>query len=676
MKTFYFCLALVSFCFTNAFADTTVQDGILDLRDKDLSELTNIKLDGEWDFYWMQLLYSNDFVKNPNLVKEKTIVPGDWNEKTVDKQKFSYIGYATYRSIILLDTCGQKLAIKISNLSSASRLYVDGNLLFEAGKVGTNKSASAPGYKPGVYSFVPVSDTVEIIFQISNFHHARGGYWYNYTRFGTEENIRKADHNRTNFNFFLVGALLLFSVFMITIFIQNSTFAYTIYFSFVCIAIAIRSLVIDDILILEVFPHIPWHLIIRLDYFTMPFGIIAFLLFFLQYFPKEFNKIVLKSLIIYGVILIVFLFVTPTIVFTKFINAYLIHFFISLVYVVFVIIKAFIKKREGALVFLIGLSVVLYAFTNDLLYNKEIINTGYKASFGFMGFFAVMIYMVSSKYCRNYSKTVSLSKNLEILNNQLEQRVTDRTKKIEEQNSLLNEQKNEIEKINETKDKFFAILAHDLRNPIGAIYQVSELLLSQIDNYTLDELKEYLIHIHKASGETSDLLENLLQWALLQKGGLELSPTTFSISQIISKNILLLKGNSRQKNIKIKPPVNSNLECYADEKMITVVVRNLIHNAIKFSPDNSVIDINAEIIGDSLRISVKDRGIGIAKEQQDLLFKVKNKKHAIGNSTESGTGLGLVLCKEFVELNKGEIWVESELNQGACFYFTIPITYK
>ena len=243
---------------------------------------------------------------------------------------------------------------------------------------------------------------------------------------------------------------------------------------------------------------------------------------------------------------------------------------------------------------------------------------------------------------------------------------------ITAQKEEITAQRDEIEELNNTKDKFFAIIAHDLRNPLSGIYRLAEIMNNDFEFLDGKKLKSYISMIYNSTQKAYELLENLLQWAMVQKKSIKNVPSTFDIKDVVLQNIELLSNASNQKNIDVNFTGNKNYMVFADKEMINTVIRNLLHNAIKFSGKEGSIDFSIVKDESFWKVAVKDTGIGISADDQKLLFDLKHEKKSIGTSKEKGTGLGLVLCKEFVELNGGKIWIESELQSGSTFFFTVP----
>lgn len=229
-----------------------------------------------------------------------------------------------------------------------------------------------------------------------------------------------------------------------------------------------------------------------------------------------------------------------------------------------------------------------------------------------------------------------------------------------------------LKHLNNTKDKFFSIIAHDLRSPFNAIMGFSELLAEQIREKNYENIEEYADIIQNSSQRSMDLLKNLLDWARLQTGKIEFKAVDFSLNDIVTETIALLNDAASQKSIQILNTINQEIKIHADPSMMGTILRNLISNAIKFSNPGGKITISTEQKENELVLLVSDNGTGISKADQLRMFKIEENFSLKGTQNETGTGLGLILCKEFIEKYEGKIWVESEEGVGSTFYFTLP----
>jgi signal transduction histidine kinase len=232
----------------------------------------------------------------------------------------------------------------------------------------------------------------------------------------------------------------------------------------------------------------------------------------------------------------------------------------------------------------------------------------------------------------------------------------------------------ELINLNATKDKFFSIIAHDLKSPFNGILGLSDYMVEQIQKKNYDQLEEYATIVKSASQQAMDLLLNLLDWSRSQTGRMEFKPERLDVVALIKAEIDLLSSSAKQKSIVLTVKLPDKAIACVDSAMFSTIIRNLISNAIKFTNTCGRIEISLEEGLDFIKISVRDNGVGIGKDRIDKLFRISENYSTSGTSNEKGTGLGLILCNEFVEKHSGKIWVESEENKGTTFHLAIPVS--
>ena len=247
----------------------------------------------------------------------------------------------------------------------------------------------------------------------------------------------------------------------------------------------------------------------------------------------------------------------------------------------------------------------------------------------------------------------------------------DITSLIEFEKSLQKSEK-ELQELNATKDKFFSIVAHDLKNPFGSIINFANLLLSNLEKLDEEKLKKYVTAIFETSKQGFNLLENLLEWSRSQTGKIVYNPIKVSINSLVSANISLIEHTAAKKEISIQNNLDKNLIGFADPNMISTVIRNLLSNAVKFTGNKGKIRIFNTIKKGIIEIHFQDTGVGIPKDDLPKLFRIDEDFSTRGTDNEKGTGLGLIIAREFVTRNKGEIKVTSIEGTGSTFSFSIP----
>jgi len=238
-------------------------------------------------------------------------------------------------------------------------------------------------------------------------------------------------------------------------------------------------------------------------------------------------------------------------------------------------------------------------------------------------------------------------------------------KKLKEQTELLHE-------LNTTKDKFFAIIAHDLKGPFSSIMGLTDILSSEYNNMTDDARIDSINILNRASNSTYKLVENLLEWARLQHGHVEIKKRLLNLHELANQSIEQSLPNAAKKEITVKMKISNNISVIADDNAIKTVIRNLFNNAIKYTPNGGFVEFSALQQENNIEVSVKDSGIGMNQDTINKLFRIEKSQSRLGTNNETGTGLGLILCKDILTKNDGIIWVESEPGKGSVFKFSIP----
>jgi len=242
----------------------------------------------------------------------------------------------------------------------------------------------------------------------------------------------------------------------------------------------------------------------------------------------------------------------------------------------------------------------------------------------------------------------------------------------------LKESEVRLKALNATKDKFFSIIAHDLKSPFNSIIGFSNLLSREIHENDYQGVEKYAMIIQHSSQRAMNLLMNLLEWARSQTGKMEFNPEKVDVSEQVQEVIHLLKDSAQYKSISIDTDVEPNTLVLADKSMVATILRNLLSNAIKFTRPGGEIVISTQQEKDHCKVTVADNGVGIKKEALDKLFRIDESYSTVGTHDEVGTGLGLILCKDFVDKHNGKIWVESKRDipgekSGSQFHFTLPM---
>jgi PAS domain S-box-containing protein len=248
--------------------------------------------------------------------------------------------------------------------------------------------------------------------------------------------------------------------------------------------------------------------------------------------------------------------------------------------------------------------------------------------------------------------------------------ITDR-KRAEEEIKSINQQ---LQKANAEKDKLFAIIAHDLKSPMSGLLASSEMMAEQPELLSERDIRTLSKELHKSARNTFALLEDLLQWARMSQGGIDYAPKPCSLKELINMSLYTAKDIAKKKDVAIRRNIPSDLTVLVDQPMINTVIRNVLFNAIKFTRRGGEIVVTAHQKGQVVTMAIQDNGIGMNQNMLSSIFSLEKEKRQLGTEGETGTGLGLVLCKQFIEQHDEQIWVESEPGRGTTVFFTLPVS--
>lgn len=231
----------------------------------------------------------------------------------------------------------------------------------------------------------------------------------------------------------------------------------------------------------------------------------------------------------------------------------------------------------------------------------------------------------------------------------------------------------ELKTKNKVRDKIFSIIAHDLKSPFNGLLGISNYLTANFNKFSSEELLKFIQLMNQSAKQLFDTVENLLEWSLTKMKGDEPKPEIINLKNMIDNAVSLLLNCAFHKNIKLITSIDSNIFAFADKNMLDCILRNLISNAIKFTHNEGTVEIKAEGKLSYVFVTITDTGIGINEKNMKDLFNARRTTNGTGN--EKGSGLGLSLCKEFIEINGGDIWVESTVGEGTSFMFVLPLSH-
>lgn len=384
-------------------APPKIHRGVIDLKDWDFHKDGFVNLSGQWEFYWKkQMDPMRDFDTDPasgfGLIK----VPGIWNGYEEDGEKISGKGFATYHLKILLSHQEERLALKLLDMATAFHLYINGKLLASSGTPGKNAGTTVPRFYPVVAEFDSDSSQIDIVIHVSNFHHWQGGMWEPLL-LGTAYDLKTVREKRLVFNFFLFGSILIMGLYHFGLFWFRRNDYSPLYFGIFCLLIATRILTTGERYILHIFPDIDYEIMNKLIYLSFYICVPVFSMFVKSLFPREVFGKIIDTIKVTGLCFSIFVLFLPARIYTYTMPVFQFFTLLILVYGTWTLLLATMRKRNGALVFLIGFLILFITAINDILYTRQIINTGHFSQIGFFIFIFSQALLISQRFSMAFS---------------------------------------------------------------------------------------------------------------------------------------------------------------------------------------------------------------------------------------------------------------------------------
>ncbi len=666
---------------TNAAAQSPeIINGVLDLRYSGLPEKVS-DLNGDWEFYWEKHLLPADFKKNRDISPDIYVtVPSYWTDYSKEIPNIGPTGYATYRLKILIPhSVQQELSFIIPVFDSSYRIYFNGKYVNANGVPGNTAETTKAAYKPYTYHMIPDKDTIEIVINVSNFHHRRGGFWLP-MKFGKKDiadlEVKRAHiiENISN------GMLLSFFGFFLLFFLVFRNDRTLLYFALASFGVLIRTIFTGSYDILYFF-DINWRWLIRIEYLGSFLAIIFAMWYFYYIYKDKIIPWISTALTVLFIVATLLTLTTPVSVFSYTMLLYMPVVVLVLGYYMIRSLIAAINEGGYKTLLAIGFGALLLGVVNDILVSagRIFIISEYILNYALILFVLVQVIILIYRWYESTQKEKKLLDEIEFVNKNLENIVIERTTELTNQKRELEEQKKvtdiknrELEKTIATKNRIFSIIAHDLKSPVLNL----SMMIEHLKNNNDPEVQSSVINsISQQADFAGNLIENLLIWGEQQYNRIEYKPEHINLTDLVLENFNLLNETAERKKIKMTYSHKGNPIAICDKDLFNIVIRNLLSNALKFTKRMGSIYVSVEeptIKDGMIYIKIKDNGIGISQEKLDKIQGNEIVESERGTDDEKGTGLGLQLCKDLININKGSIIFNSEENRGTTITIMLP----
>ena len=688
--------------------------GVLDLSRWQVDHDGPIRLAGQWEFYWGVLLSPDDFRLGTTPKKTGWFsMPGVWNGASVNGLELGGAGFATFRLRLCLDPRHGRQALLIPYAFTAYRLWIDDQLAAAVGQVGERADAMMPKYGTTVaYIDTPADGEVELILQISNFMHAKGGM-RDPIRLVAAARVSGFKHRALVKDVMVFGCLLIMSIYHLVLFAFRPSDRFNLYFALLCLFFGLRAGLTGEVFLVDLFPSLDWQLTVRMEwlcvYISAPLGIA----FVRSLFPGECTLGIYQGSLVIGAVLALVALLAPTTIFTGMFPFMTPLIGLMLGYIAWVILKAALRRRFGAVVMLASLLLVIATVVNDMLYANDLIQTGYTISYGLLFFVFSQAMILANRSAKAFHRleATNAAYQQEIIErgraeaevkayqDRLEDLVRERTNALAVTNQRLQQELDErktaeAEKLNlqerlQRAQKMEALgtlaggVAHDLNNILSGLVGYPELLLQDLPADS--DLRKPMLTIQQSGRKAAAIVQDLL--TLARRGVADFQ--VLDLNRIVTE---YLDSPEFEKLIQFHPAVTAQSHLAPDLKPVKgspvhlfKTVMNLVSNAAEAMPDGGTLSIqtanrsvdgspddhDAVPEGSYAVLIVQDTGTGISKDDMERIFEPFYSKKVMG---KSGTGLGMAVVWGTVKDHHGFIDTQSREGVGTTFTLYFPVT--
>ena len=588
-------------------------------------------------FHWEEFLSPDNFKlrKSPGIA---VTVPSYWSSYQLEGLTLPGMGYGTYSLLIILPKDYQSsLCFDIPVFDVAYKLFLNNRLMSSNGEVGTSREEEEPWYDPSSFCYIPDGDTLQLLIQVSNFHHRRGGFWQTVYMGSSGKVLGRKEQGRI-YGYSTAGVLFFFMIFFLIFWSFTRKDILKLLFALTTLGILMRA-VNTGLYLSNSFIYAPWSWQIRMEYLGSYLAFIFGMMFLHHLFPLRYmNKVIRINTLVVSVAALS-LFVLPVRTFTYEMMGFQPLLVIFLAHYLVISFLGMLKGKVLDGVFFVSLAFFIFALVNDILLANSAgsVSSSYLSPLSFQLFILAMAVLVILQWIKNDHVRLQLESSLRF------------------------------------KNRVLAVIAHDLKNPVASVAQFSELLANKPELAAKDHV---INSLRESSQAAVTLLDNLLYWGRSQAEALQISPSRIEMEPLLKEVSSLYQHMATHKELTFTCDSDQGIATFADRVLLNIVLRNLVSNAIKFTPPKGSVVIRAWQDADKIKCSVADTGVGIKAEYLELFKKEGHLSSTAGTDQEIGTGLGLQLVRDLLEKNKGTLNIESKTEVGSTFTITLPADNK
>ncbi|QHW34444.1 histidine kinase [Paenibacillus rhizovicinus] len=665
------------------------KNGILDLRQWSFKDDGQVALSGKWSFFGGQLLTPG----SPQLMypERHVMVPRSWNSYSGKSSIRNGQGFATYKLTVRLAPEDRVLALRVPNIFSSYKLWIDGKVMAEQGRVGTSRSESTPQQYPRIVSFSTNSEQVDIVIQVSNFQHRKGGIWVP-IMLGNSDTIVHAQMITTAKEMLILGSLVIIGVYHIGLYAFRRQEKFTIHFGLLCLLVGARASVTGENYLLQFFP-IPWEGGLKIEYISFSLSAVTGYLYVYRLFPMDASKKVIHLVIGIGFALCGFVLACPAIVYSRLLPAFQLYVIAVSAYTLVVLVTARLRKRIGSAFVLIGVAVFVVTVLNDMLFYNEWLVYAQLVPLGLFFFMLMQSFIISKRFSSALYQVEHVSNELRELNMHLEERIEERTVALSEVNESLALTNRELQRSETSRRQLMTNISHDLRTPITLLQGYLEAFQDGVVK-SEEQQQRYIKMMLGKVGGLNRLIRDLFELTKLEAGQTRFDFGEVVLGQwmrqvkdlyeidVISSGIRFdceyLSENVPGEGQNHEVQQQNRIRLSLDLSRMDQVMANVIYNAIKHTPRGGEITLSFyyEASTNRVIVTVSDTGVGIEEEHLPYIFDRFYKIEASRNSADGGSGLGLAIAKEIVEAHGGTIGAVSAVEKGTMIWFMLPCTVK